>query len=94
MYFVYMLATKRLNKFISYVGYTNNLEKRIKDHNNGKGAKFTRGNKWKLIYYEIFSNKTNALKRDYSLKNDRKLRNYIKRLISSNEKRNSNITPI
>ena len=80
MYFVYMLATKRLDKFISYVGYTNNLEKRIRTHNNGKGAKFTRGNKWKLIYYEIFSNKTNALKREYSLKNDRKLRNYIKKI--------------
>ena len=80
MYFVYMLATRKLDKFISYVGYTNNLKRRLKAHNNGKGAKFTRGNKWKLIYYEIFSNKKNALKREYSLKKDRKLRNYIKKI--------------
>ncbi len=80
MYFVYMITTKKLDKFISYVGYTNNLKRRLNAHNNGKGAKFTRGNKWKLIYYEIFSNKTNALKREYSLKKDRKLRNYIKKI--------------
>tara|TARA_Y100001958_G_C21057826_1_gene421712 strand:- start:533 stop:772 length:240 start_codon:yes stop_codon:yes gene_type:complete len=75
-----MITTKKLDKFISYVGYTNNLKRRLNAHNNGKGAKFTRGNKWKLIYYEIFSNKTNALKREYSLKKDRKLRNYIKKI--------------
>ena len=79
MYFVYMLIAKRSDKNISYVGYTNNLKTRIIAHNKGKGAKFTRGNKWRLIYYEVFSNKTNALKREYSLKKDRKLRNYIKR---------------
>lgn len=79
MYFVYMLIAKRSDKNISYVGYTNNLKTRITAHNKGKGAKFTRGNKWRLIYYEVFSNKTNALKREYSLKKDRKLRNYIKR---------------
>ena len=79
MYFVYMLVSMKLDKIISYVGYTNDLKKRIIAHNNGKGAKFTRGKKWRLIYYEIFSNKTNALKREYSLKKDRKLRNYIKR---------------
>ena len=80
MYFVYMLVAMKLDKVISYVGYTNNLEKRIDTHNKGKGAKFTRGNKWRLIYYEIFSDKSNALKREYSLKKDRKLRNYIKKI--------------
>ena len=55
-YFVYML--KSLSKeSITYVGYTSDLEKRIKLHNNNKGAKFTRGRKWKLIYKEKLDSK-------------------------------------
>ena len=50
-YYVYML--KSLNKKkVTYVGYTKNLSNRIKLHNTGKGAKFTRGRQWKLIYKE------------------------------------------
>ena len=49
-YFVYLLISKDKNKTISYVGYTNNLSKRILLHNNNKGAKFTRGRKWTIIY--------------------------------------------
>ena len=52
-YYVYMLKTVK-KKTITYVGYTNNLEKRLKLHNIGKGAKFTRGRKWVLIYKEFF----------------------------------------
>ena len=44
-------------KPVTYVGYTNDLEKRINLHNVGKGAKFTRGRKWKLIYKEKFKSK-------------------------------------
>ena len=59
-YYVYMLKT--LNKTnITYVGYTNNLNKRIKLHNLGKGAKFTRGRKWKLIYKEKYNTKNQAI---------------------------------
>ena len=39
-------------KIVTYVGYSKNLKERIKLHNSGKGAKFTRGRKWKLIYKE------------------------------------------
>ena len=42
---------------ITYVGYTNNLKNRIRLHNLGKGAKFTRGRKWKLIYKEKIHSK-------------------------------------
>ena len=49
-YYVYLIVTKRNNKLYSYVGYSNNIIKRIKLHNSGKGAKFTKGNYWKLIY--------------------------------------------
>ena len=50
-FYVYVLKSSG-NKAITYVGYTSNLNKRIALHNKGKGAKFTRGRKWKLIYKE------------------------------------------
>ena len=76
-YFVYML--KSLGKeSITYVGYTNDLKKRINLHNNNKGAKFTRGRKWKLIYKEKHSSKKEAISREYYIKNNRTLRNKIK----------------
>ena len=76
-YFVYML--KSLSKFpVTYVGYTNDLKKRIKFHNNGKGAKFTRGRKWKLIYKEKHKSKKEAISREYYIKSNRTLRNKIK----------------
>ena len=81
MAFVYFLVAK-LNRNISYIGWTNDLKKRIKLHNQGKGAKFTRGRKWKLVYFEVMNNKSEALKREYVLKKNRKLRNYIKKMYS------------
>jgi len=60
------------------VGYTNNLKKRIDLHNIGKGAKFTRGRKWKLLYYEKFQSKKEAILRECYIKKNRKLRNSIK----------------
>ena len=76
-YFVYML--KSLGKeSVTYVGYTNNLKKRINLHNNNKGAKFTRGRKWKLIYKEKLNSKKEAISREYYIKKNRTLRNKIK----------------
>ncbi len=76
-FYVYMLISKG-NKPVSYVGYTNNLKNRIKLHNSGKGAKFTRGRKWKLIYKEKFTSKNKAILREYYIKKNRTLRNKIK----------------
>ncbi len=76
-YFVYML--KSLGKeSVTYVGYTNDLNKRIDLHNNNKGAKFTRGRKWKLIYKEKFNSKKEAISREYYIKKNRTIRNKIK----------------
>ena len=76
-YFVYML--KSLGKDpVTYVGYTNDLKKRINLHNNNKGAKFTRGRKWKLIYKEKLNSKKEAISREYYIKNNRTFRNKIK----------------
>ena len=78
LYYVYLLVTKIKNRTISYVGYTNNLKKRLNLHNSSKGAKFTRGRKWKLIYYKRYKNKINAMKNEYKLKKNFKLRKIIK----------------
>jgi len=79
MYFVYLLVAKNKNRTISYVGYTNNINKRLKLHNNSKGAKFTRGRKWKLVYYKKYDNKISAMKEEYKLKKNYKLRSKIKK---------------
>ena len=77
-YFVYMILTRHKNKDISYVGYTNNIEKRLKLHNTSKGAKFTKGKKWKIIYMKKFLTKSDAMRDEYRLKKDYKLRKTIK----------------
>ena len=73
-----MILTKQKDNFTSYVGYTNDLTKRLLLHNNSRGAKFTKGRKWELIYYKKYSTKSNAMKGEYRLKKDYKLRNLIK----------------
>tara|TARA_Y100000389_G_scaffold198917_1_gene236323 strand:- start:305 stop:538 length:234 start_codon:yes stop_codon:yes gene_type:complete len=73
-----MILTNINNRNISYVGYTNNIEKRLKLHNSSKGAKFTKGKKWKLIYTKKFCSKILAMKFEYLLKKDKKKRNLIK----------------
>ena len=55
-FYVYMLASIE-KKPLTYVGYTRNLKKRIMLHNSGKGAKFTKGRRWKLIYKEKIASK-------------------------------------
>ena len=76
-FYVYMLKSIE-KKPVSYVGYTNDLRNRITLHNKGKGAKFTRGRKWKLVYKEKFLSKNKAISREYYIKKNRKLRNQIK----------------
>ncbi len=72
-----MLKSKSF-KPLTYVGYTNDLKKRIKLHNSGKGAKFTRGRKWILIYKEKYKSKKEAISREYYIKKNRSLRKKIK----------------
>ena len=76
-YYVYMLKSIG-KKSVTYVGYAKDLSKRIKLHNSGKGAKFTRGREWRLIYKEKCVTKNQAISREYYIKKNRILRNYIK----------------
>ena len=77
-YFVYLIGTYKKSKLTTYVGYTNNLKKRLALHNNGKGAKFTRGRTWNILYSEKFNRKNEAISRECYIKKNRKLRNLIK----------------
>ena len=66
MNYVYIL---RCNDDSLYTGWTNNLEKRIKAHSDGKGAKYTRARvPVELVYFEVFEDKIEAMKRDYAIK--------------------------
>ena len=72
-----MLKCVSLNKRLTYVGYTNNLKRRILLHNSNKGAKFTKGKKWKLIYSKKFISRTKAMSYEFLLKNDKLKRDKI-----------------
>ncbi len=78
-YYVYMLRSVKKNKAKTYVGYTNNITKRLQAHNSGKGAKSTRGRFWNVIFKRRFLNKGSALKAEYLIKNNKALRNKIKK---------------
>ena len=52
-----------------YTGWTNNLEKRVRDHNEGKGAKYTKSRRpVRLVYHEVFETKEEAMRREYAIK--------------------------
>ena len=77
-HFVYLIVTFYNKRLVSYVGYTNDIKKRIKLHNSSKGAKFTRGRKWQLIYKEKYNTKKEAISREYYIKKNKNLRKKIK----------------
>ena len=83
-YFVYILITSSKNRYISYVGYTSNIEKRINAHNSSKGAKFTKGRKWKLVFKKKFKTKSEAMKAEIKIKKDKNFRNKFKKKFIKN----------
>ena len=79
-YFVYVIGSYKSYKLKTYVGYTNNIKKRLDLHNKGKGAKSTRGRVWRVIYTEKYVTENEAKSREYYIKKNRKFRNIIKKL--------------
>ena len=67
-YCVYMLNCISSVKKRTYVGYTKDLKNRLIKHNSNKGAKYTRGNKWKVIYKKKFLQKNDAMSYEFKLK--------------------------
>ena len=83
-YYVYVLISTYNNKLFTYVGYTINLKKRLQLHNSNKGAKYTRGKKWKIIYSKKFKSKNIAMINEYKIKKNRKFRLFLKKKFNEN----------
>ena len=77
-YYVYILININGKTNPTYVGYTKNINNRLKLHNTSRGAKFTRGRLWRIIYKKRYKNKSDAMKYEYKIKNDKILRAKIK----------------
>jgi putative endonuclease len=80
MYSVYIIYSKSFDRF--YVGYTNNLERRLEEHNRKKGKFTDAGIPWILVFIEVFTNKSDAMAREKFIKS-RKSKTYIVELINS-----------
>jgi len=72
--FVYVLGSVGQGGVRTYVGWTNDLERRLAAHNAGAGAKSTRGRVWFLLYAERFTTRHEAMSREWHLKRDRVFR--------------------
>ncbi|MDA8725169.1 GIY-YIG nuclease family protein [Alphaproteobacteria bacterium] len=75
--YVYLLQSCDDGPAKSYVGWTMDLEKRLAAHNDGSGAKSTRGRQWLLVHSEVFKTRGEAMSREYELKNNRPERRRI-----------------
>ena len=79
MYFTYILYSKKTDKF--YVGYTSDLKVRLERHNSGNSRSTKSGIPWRIVYFEEFENKSDAIKRENEIKR-KKSRKYIESLIN------------
>ena len=72
--FVYVLGCLAGARHLTYVGWTNDVARRLAKHNSGKGARSTRGRAWVLLHSEGFADKRAAMCREWHLKRDRGFR--------------------
>jgi putative endonuclease len=79
-WFVYILYSSRIDRY--YVGSTDKTQLRLERHNLGWGRYTKRGIPWKIVYYEIYETKAEALKREKEIKK-KKSRIYIENLIKA-----------
>lgn len=76
--FVYVLGSRRKNDCRTYVGWTTDLNRRLAQHNAGRGAKSTRGRNWVLLYSECCETRSDAMSREWHIKRDRKFRTTLR----------------
>ena len=76
--FVYVLGSADAGRLLTYVGWTNDLDRRLAKHNAGTGARFTRGRRWVLLHWEKLSNKRAAMSREWHLKRDSAFRRRLR----------------
>jgi len=72
--FVYVLGSRAKNRPMTYVGWSTDVTRRLKQHNSGKGARATRGRIWVLLHSEWFATQREAMSREWHLKRDRAFR--------------------
>ena len=74
---VYVLGSSERERYLTYVGWTNDLARRLAQHNAGTGARSTRGRAWVVIHTEAFATRTEAMSREWYLKRDRAFRKQL-----------------
>ena len=72
--FVYILGSSDKGAHRTYIGWTNDLDRRLAAHNAGTGARSTRGRVWFLLYAERYASRQQAMSREWHLKRDRPFR--------------------
>jgi putative endonuclease len=72
--YVYVLGTFTKTRYLTYVGWTSDVARRLAQHNAGTGARSTRGRNWVLLHSERCKSKRAAMSREWHLKRDRKFR--------------------
>ena len=72
--YVYVIGSEEKKRYRTYVGWTSDLERRLRIHNTGKGARSTRGRRWILLYAERYPDRRAAMSREWYLKRERKFR--------------------
>ena len=75
--YVYVLGCRAKNRLLTYVGWSNDVARRLVAHNAGKGARSTRGRSWVLLYSEKCASRRHAMSREWHLKRDRKFRKQL-----------------
>lgn len=75
--FVYILGCAGKGRYSTYVGWTNDVERRVAQHNAGKGARSTRGRTWVLLHVEQHPTRQEAMSREWHLKRDRLFRKRV-----------------
>lgn len=81
-FFVYVLGSQRQDDRRTYVGWTTDLERRLRQHNSGSGAKSTRGREWLLLHSESCASRSEAMSLEWHIKRDRKLRAQLRETIA------------
>ena len=81
LFFVYVLGSRSKKDCRTYVGWTTDLERRLRQHNAGVGAKSSRGRKWMLLYFERCKSRRAAMSREWHVKHDRKFRTTLRATI-------------
>jgi putative endonuclease len=76
--YVYILGAAGKGGYRTYVGWTTDLVRRLSEHNAGTGARSTRGRQWALLYAERYTNRHEAMSREWHLKRDRRFRRRVR----------------